>query len=545
MKRIICLLAAAVLAMASIGSLTACKKKKIDTDTHIEIYAYNAGYGMDWIFAAAEAFTAKKAEEGVTVTFDIDGDSLMQQETLIAAGPNNTTVDLFIAGGRTGAALARMGDTVLKGYDNVVEPLDEVYSAVMENGQTYEEKMLENSRPEKVNGHYYDVPWVHSLMGILYNQDLFTKAGITQTPRTTAELVEVCNTLKQKGYEPFVFSSDTGYWNYLRDVWWMQYEGAQGISNFYNGISVDAQGNLSRSKEIFRQPGRLESLYALYELIEYKPSGDFIHENVNTMTFTDAQAEMILGNGVMIPNGDWFENEMKSVEEEDKNHYDIRFLPTPVLSSLAYIPEGASDSDIRTPKCKVINTEELLRAVIDVVDQADKTGEADFSPLQKLGVDTESEEFLSDYEVIRDARHMYNTSSNLCMFIPVYATAKDIAKEFLIFLGSDEGLRIFIDNTSGNQMPFSYDLEGDAERWNKLSEMQKVSYEFKKTGIFFNQYSKGSLVIEPYNNGANISEIYFTAKNQADHKTPRMLFDAEYEYWTDARWTQLLQMSGV
>ncbi|MFR6641059.1 MAG: hypothetical protein ACLUSP_06805 [Christensenellales bacterium] len=36
------------------------RQTKVDTDTHIEIYSYQAGFGTEWITAAADKFIAKK-----------------------------------------------------------------------------------------------------------------------------------------------------------------------------------------------------------------------------------------------------------------------------------------------------------------------------------------------------------------------------------------------------------------------------------------------------------------------------------------------------
>lgn len=99
MKKKLSAVLAAIMCVTCAATFTGCGKTKVDTDTHIEIYSYQAGFGTEWITAAADKFIAKKAAEGVTVTFDIWGDSAMQQRTLIAAGPKTNTVDLFITGG--------------------------------------------------------------------------------------------------------------------------------------------------------------------------------------------------------------------------------------------------------------------------------------------------------------------------------------------------------------------------------------------------------------------------------------------------------------
>ncbi|MFR6641058.1 MAG: extracellular solute-binding protein [Christensenellales bacterium] len=463
----------------------------------------------------------------------------MQQRTLIAAGPKTNTVDLFITGGAGGNSIAKEGDQVLAGYDNVVEPLDDVYATVMENGLTFEQKMIPTAIPYKIDGHYYDVPWSKTFGGLLYNKTLFDQIGIA-SPQTTDDLVAACETIKNyyaasnanklpaDKVTPFVFSAPTGYWNYLRDTWWTQYEGGENITNFFNGISIDEDGNMSRSKEIFRQTGRLRALEVLDKLIN-RESGNS-HENVNTATFTEAQAGMTRQRT--------YDSQRRLVRERNEERCRRR------SESLRYPRDEIPVISSITEKCEVVKTEAVLKKVIAAVDKEDDGESRDLSAITEI--DTTTDEFKADYERIQTARHTYTSSVNLTMFIPVYATAKDLAKEFMVYLASDEGLATYIDNTSGNQMPFRYDLEGDTERWNNLSIFQKDLYEKRKTGVYYSDYAKaGVLGIEPYTSGTNITEIYFTAKNYEDRKTPQTLFQDEYDYWTDARWTQIKKEAGL
>ena len=71
----------------------------------------------------------------------------------------------------------------------------------------------------------------------------------------------------------------------------------------------------------------------------------------------------------------------------------------------------------------------------------------------------------------------YTIGGNHTVGIPVYATAKDLAKEFLKFMLSDEGYRIYFDATTGNQLPIKYDLQNDTERWGSMSAFAKSRYE--------------------------------------------------------------------
>ncbi len=58
---------------------------------------------------------------------------------------------------------------------------------------------------KNLDGKTYALPLSQNYMAIFYNIDLFEKAGIVSTPKTWDELIQVCDTLTEKGIVPFSF----------------------------------------------------------------------------------------------------------------------------------------------------------------------------------------------------------------------------------------------------------------------------------------------------------------------------------------------------
>ena len=58
-----------------------------------------------------------------------------------------------------------------------------------------------------------------------------------------------------------------------------------------------------------------------------------MHGNVNTMTYTQAQAQMLLGNAMMYVCGDWLENEMKA---QKGNGETLKYMKTPIISGIKH-----------------------------------------------------------------------------------------------------------------------------------------------------------------------------------------------------------------
>ena len=297
-----------------------CSKPVDDSENTLEIAYYDAGYGYSFIEKWGEKFEA--AHPGVSVVLSKSSD--VDPKDLLSAGPGGNSVDLFIHG-TVFNSYAYMGEKMLKGYDCVLEPIDDVLESEID-GQKISERFMDGYEPKSVNGHYYSFSWATGMTGLVYNATKFEKAGY-EVPNTTKELLALCGKIKADSQIPFVFSSATGYWSYLRNVWYMQYQGVDGMLDFFNGVDDG-----SYSRDVFLQKGRLVSLQTLDSLINVEKK--YCHNSVNTFNFTQAQAQLLLGNGLMMVNGDWLENEMKSLEEEDENQFTFRMMNTPVVSEI-------------------------------------------------------------------------------------------------------------------------------------------------------------------------------------------------------------------
>lgn len=123
-------------------------------------------------------------------------------------------------------------------------------------------------------------------------------------------------------------------------------------------------------------------------------------------------------------------------------------MRTPVISQIRE----------KTPS---ITSDEILREVVSYID-----GDRESLP---AGV-TEP-----DAETIRVARNtVYSLGVNLSAFIPVYATAKEGAKLLLKFMTTDEALRLYMETTNGNTLPYRYSMS-EAEQA-ALSDFQESKH---------------------------------------------------------------------
>lgn len=538
MKKFITIVLAAAIAVSG-GALSGCKPKVSNDENTLEIYYLNAGYGDQFIKDLAATFEQKN--EGVNVEYW--GDDLDQTGDLLKSGTTNT-VDLFIVGGDMDS-YAIAGANVHPDFDVILEDIDEVME-YEENGVQLKDKFINDATPQQINGHYYSFSWAVGATGLVYNHSKFTELAKNNpdiaVPKTTDELVALCADIKAAGEIPFVFSVSTNYWEYMTRIWYMQYEGAENVKNFFLGLD-----NGAPSRDIFLQEGRLECLEVLHSLIKHDLGNN--HDNVNLMNFAQSQAQFISGNGLMMVNGDWLENEMRNVADEDENKFEFRMMKPPVISSLcekfSFYEEGSADYDGLSADKKA-KYDGALAAIISYVD-----GDAEEKPTEVNGFTVLDE----DIELVRNARNVgYTIGGNHTVGIPVYATAKDLAKEFLKFMLSDEGYQIYFDATTGNQLPIKYDLENDAERWNSMSAFAKSRYETTIANPDFENlittYGTTPLTtlggLSLWVGEGQYAEEYFATKDSKHYKTPYVLYRNEYENeWTVEKFNLMLRNSGM
>ena len=552
-KRVIAtILAASVIAPAAV-SLTGCKKKVADDENTLQIFVSDFGYGTDWVNDMIAAF---KEQDWVKEKYpqlnipkpDKNSERTFPADRMITDGKTNT-YDLLFA---CDSAVANYDKTDGNG-NPYFEDLTELYQTqIPGESVTFAEKLDGNIRANmQYTGRdnskkYYSVQWVNGYMGLLYNQTYVTQylGADYELPRTTIELEAMAKEIKGeniKNVAPFISSTKAGYWNQVCYTWWVQYEGTARYEDYWLGVDKYDQ----ITNENFSQTGRLRSLETLESLIG-KEKG-YNHEEVNTLEFTSAQSKYLLGEAFMMPNGDWFENEMRSNYAEDKNHYDIRFMQMPVISSIVENMEFYKDT-YKKPYSELTAAEkqscdDILSKIVAAVD-AEKTYETAKESVPDL---TEK-----DYAKITEARHVVYSVEGHEGYIPAYATGKAIAKDFLLFMATDKGIETFMKATNGASTAFRYDVETKSpDLYNGFSNLQKSRASITKNGVVPFCVTSSSLVYWgglTYYSISNALEPFFTAQNDSDRKTAKQIFDNDVNYYTKndgEYWKELLSRAGI
>ena len=412
LKRIIALMLASVL---SVSCLVACGSKEGnknqkgsgDPKKDIEIAYWNAGLGDQWLKDVIAAFEEEYPEYHVFYTASASAATI--NSTIELEG---NTVDLYFTSERT--------DT------SWIEPLDDILEEKADgDSKPLIEKLNANylKNAQAADGHYYQLTYGGGVIGIVYNKDLFKKAGVTELPRTTNELAIVCDKLYSQGITPLCHFSPEGYYSFFSDALIYQYDREAYTEDFYS--CTDENGK-SPSKEVFtKKDGRYEVLKAYEKIL----TTEYVMEGSNSVDHVTAQTQFLNDMAAMMVNGSWVANEMQSVEG---NMDKFAMMRTPVLSAIV-------------DKLTTVKSDAQLRKVITAIDNVQDGVKqlADYQSGENYNVDG-LEVAKADWEYIYTARYTVASNysgENAC--IPNYSENIEGAKKFLSFLYSDKGYKVY------------------------------------------------------------------------------------------------------
>lgn len=445
----------------------------------VEIAYLNVGLGSEFMDNIVEAFNAEQSEWYAYYTASANAENLRQSYGL----EDVDQTDLYM---------------LTKVYDpTYAEPLDDLLES-----QAYgDTKPLKDKfdaaylASEKYHdGHYYTLTYGGGALGMVYNKDLFKKAGIDVTPRTTNELALVCDTLKEAGITPSIhFKNDdgVGYYSFMAELMASQYDGMDYYQNtFYGNPTLET---------LTKKDGR----YAAIKAFEKFLTPDYVVNGSNATDSTIQQTKFINEEIGMMYNGTWMANEMKGVGVPDK----FGVMKSPVVSGIVdKLTTVKSDTELRN----------LISAIDEVTD-----GTADISTYQSGdGYNVNGKEVsAADWDHVKAARNSVATNHQQhSVVIPKYSDAKEGAKEFLKFFYSDKGYKIFTD-TLHMTMPLSFcDGAVDTTDWTAFEQDMEKIFANSQYKVNRNSMTKHDLFV---NGGGHAYAsvnfyVYFCSNNPND-----------------------------
>lgn len=147
----------------------------------------------------------------------------------------------------------------------------------------------------------YGVPMSPWAISFFYNKALFTKAGITDTPKTWDEFLATCQKLLDAGIAPI--TCDDAYLSLVYSNYLSRKIGDEGVMK----LSKD-------SKDPSWEDGGLLDTFKAMEALASK---GYYSKNMPTNKYPAGQQEFALGQAAMYLNASWFPGEVASTAGED------------------------------------------------------------------------------------------------------------------------------------------------------------------------------------------------------------------------------------
>ena len=456
------LTAALTVACASCGEGGGLGRKTRKTGEGVlNISLFEGGYGTAWLENLAEAYSAETGTEVDIKTF-----------VTFTQPTNQIKGDIYVCD-----LLFNITNNVREGVAGTYLPLDDVlYSKpTADENKTIYEKLGTTAQDyvfktsEADAGHCYQLPWAYGKTGIFYNKtsvDTLLGVGSYELPRTTDELIAFCDNVKAHNGWSFVHTNsvEAEYYVYLRDQLAIQYMGTEAMRDYYNGVYTNEQGEKVTAKtgeELLAvwEPAFMSALETCCTLIN--SANGYTPPSVKTMDFMKAQAyfwgvtsQSDYRPTAFIIDGDWLYSEVEYLSEAKPA--DIRMFRLPINSRII-------------DKLSTVSTDAQLSECVRYADSVIDGGNV-AKPSYLSDADAER---IIDARKAFGATHMQQTAA-----IPKNTANKTEAENFLRFMASDEGCRIYSKFELGMCSPYSatiYDESAINDFMRSVNEVTKAS----------------------------------------------------------------------
>lgn len=436
-------LVALCLSLILLLSCTACGEAGVggkdsggDRPIQLSIQLFEGGHGRIWLDNMVAAYENIRTDVNITVKTTVNS---IPAEQLVNAGKSTFDIVMLNYGFWQDS------------YDGTIVDLTDVYNYTPDGeSETIMEK-CNDTIVQFFNIGTADAPkfnqmnWASTTSALCYNKttlDALLGEGNWEEPNTTDEWLALCQKVQgdaSKAYG-FVFSGkleDT----ILLPTWTAQYMGYEAYYNYCHGNYMNEAGEyvvagIGDGQKLMAQNGSLPGMKVLETLCT-----TYAHPYSVDLAFNDAQKVFCgYGSGVktqqvaFMANGDWLESEV-SVLLANKPQ-DIRMIKVPMISAII-------------DKCDTISDDATLSAVITAIDDGATSYE---------GVSAE------DFARIADARkNVVSLSGIHALAIPATSKNVDEAKNFLKFMFSEAGQKIYAQAENGLTMPYGYNPASDSE----------------------------------------------------------------------------------
>lgn len=321
-----------------------------------------------------------------------------------------------------------------------MEDLSDLCAQQTLDGRTMMDSMIGNAaKSVSLNDKVYAIPEYTSVTGFVYNIDLFEQYG-WQIPNTTAELEALCEKIiadTNGKVAPITWCKEAeGYLYFATENWMTQYEGVKNMDKFHEYSSIETYA-VTDNKDGSIGTAKQLALQNLVKFFMPIKEGGYAYNESRTINNTDAQCKIIEGSAAMMLNGSWFENEMQL------------YLRGENIGIFA-IPEMSDEAGT------------ILRS-------------ATFEST--------------------DNKRVLSADYGAYYFIPSMAPNKEDAKDFLLYLSSEEACALYTQYSNAVR-PFIYDTSESSALYGKVGSFGKTVLKIADQFEIYSAASQSELALK-------------------------------------------------
>lgn len=325
---------------------------KTFANPELNVAVFQGGYGREYWDTVAEEFMKDYPGTKINITASPKIAELVRPK-LVAGNPPDF---MYIAGSDNTPILAGLiKDKALLDLTDVFE------SEALEGGVPLKTKILPGVLQSRASSPYGDdrvylAPYNFGVMGLWYNKTLFDGKNIP-VPKTWDELFAANETAKENGRALFTYQGL--YPGYMEEVI---------VPAIYNVGGQEALNQFFDYDPEFWKSETFKKVWGVLETIATTDNG--LMKGTVALNHTQSQTSFLQGKAMFIPNGTWFEDEMKDAPREDG--FQFGFLGVPAFEAGQHasamtnveqmvIPAKAKNPELAKEFLKYLYTEKSVK----------------------------------------------------------------------------------------------------------------------------------------------------------------------------------------
>lgn len=335
----------------------------------LEVAVFQGGYGRAYWDEIADSFMKDYPGTKINITASPQLAELIRPK-IVAGNPPDF---IYLPQGGDNQPII---DGFIKGK-GLLE-LNDVFDASADNGEPLRNKILPGVLDSRAmspygDGNIYFAPYNFGVMGMWYNKNLFETKGI-KPPKTWDEFFALNSVAKENDRALFTYQGL--HPGYLEEII---------IPAIYNVGGDEALNQFFNYDPEFWKSETFKKVWGIFERIANEDNA--LIKGTVALNHTQAQTDFMMGKAMFVPNGNWFEDEMKDAPREDDFEFGFLGVPSfeankPVMAltsvELFMIPAKAENPELAKEFMKYLYTDksvklngEMAKGVMAVVGAPD------------------------------------------------------------------------------------------------------------------------------------------------------------------------------